>query len=81
MSCNKTDFGKIFEPYRMNDGRGFTDYRSKSEVLRDVRELASQLGCDSMDNYNLKLCLSRNGDKIINSQISRTVKDMGIYKC
>ena len=47
MSCNLSYAGKFFEPYRMQDGRGFTDYRSSNELDREIREVLDKNGCNS----------------------------------
>jgi hypothetical protein len=48
------------EPYLMNDGRCFTDYRSIHETNNSIKKLS----CNSTNNYNYKLCLINNFDSI-----------------
>ena len=48
MPCNKTEDGRLInEPYRMQDGRAFTDYRSSNDLDREVRQLLDKNGCVS----------------------------------
>jgi len=48
------------EPYLMNDGRCFTDYRSIHETNNSIK----MLSCNSKNSYNYKLCLINNSDSI-----------------
>ena len=81
MSCNITDKGNMHEPYRMNDGRGFTDYRSSRELNSDLINLLKLSGCNPDDSYEYKLCLIRNQNKILKNLNNKAKKEMGIYKC
>ena len=48
------------EPYLMNDGRCFTDYRSINETNNGLKKKT----CNSSNNYTYKLCLIINSDRI-----------------
>jgi len=55
----KQDFSNK-EPYLMQDGRCFTDYRSINETNNDLKKKS----CVSSNNYSYKLCLINNSDII-----------------
>ena len=53
------------EPYKMNDGRFFTDYRPNHELNNDVKNYlcnANNKCCSN--NYNYKVCLTNTHDDI-----------------
>lgn len=82
MPCNKTDNGEMInEPYRMQDARAFTDYRSAGELTREVRQVLDNNGCSSNSTYNLKLCLTRNADTLIRHFNKKNFEKNGVYKC
>ena len=82
MPCNKTDNGELInEPYRMEDARAFTDYRSASELAREVRQVLDNNGCASNSTYNFKLCLIRNTDTLIRYFNKKNFEKNGVYKC
>ena len=82
MPCNKTDDGELInEPYRMQDARAFTDYRSSSELVREVRHILDKNGCKSNSTYDFKLCLTRNADTLIGHFNKKNFKKNGVYKC
>ena len=81
MSCNLSKSGNFFEPYRMQDGRGFTDYRSSNELDREIVDLVKKSGCDSSDSYEYKQCLIRNANNLFKNFDNSQKKKMGVYKC
>ena len=50
----------VKEPYLMNDGRCFTDYRSINETNNGLKKIS----CNSTNKYTYKLCLINNFDNI-----------------
>jgi hypothetical protein len=56
---------KYTEPFRMDDGRSFTDYRPNHELDKEVKKYlckANNKCCT--DNYNYKVCLVNSCDNI-----------------
>jgi hypothetical protein len=77
MSCNKTETGiSVNEPYRMQDARTFTDYRSSNELDREVRQVLEKNGCSAKSTYDYKLCLTRNADILIKHFNTKPLKKM-----
>jgi hypothetical protein len=68
-----------FEPYRMNDGRGFTDYRPSHETNNDLKlQLCNSDNkcCNTTSNdYKYKLCLINNTDTIKKQMESNNFKN------
>ena len=82
MSCNKTDNGvSVNEPFRMQDARAFTDYRSSNELDREVRQVLDKNGCGANSTYDYKLCLTRNADTLIKHFNKKTFEKNGVYNC
>lgn len=82
MPCNKTDNGELInEPYRMQDARAFTDYRSSTELAREVRQVLDKNGCGANSTYDFKLCLTRNADTLISYFNKKNFQKNGVYKC
>ena len=82
MPCNITETGnRINEPYRMNDGRAFTDNRSSSEIYREIRQVLDKNGCGANSTYDFKLCLTRNADTLIKHFNKKAFEKNGVYKC
>ena len=82
MPCNKTENGQLVnEPYRMQDGRAFTDYRSSNDLVREVRQILDKNGCMSDSTYQFKLCLIRNTNSIANYFEKKNFEKNGVYKC
>ena len=55
------------EPYRMNDGRCFTDYRQSHEVDKQVKKMMCKYNSQCCkNNYNYKICLVNSCDTVKN---------------
>ena len=53
------------EPYKMNDGRFFTDYRPNHELNHDIKKyLCNANNKCCANNYNYKVCLTNTYDNI-----------------
>jgi len=55
----------IVEPYRMNDGRSFTDYRPNYELNYEIKKYLCNANDKCCSNsYNYKVCLSNTYDNV-----------------
>ena len=55
------------EPYRMADGRCFTDYRSTHETDNELKKVIcaqNNACCKKNDHYNYKLCVVKNAENL-----------------
>jgi hypothetical protein len=60
---------KNIEPYRMSDGRSFTDYRPNHEINTEVKKfLCNSNSQCCKNNYNYKVCLT-NGCKTVKTYL------------
>lgn len=81
MPCNQTENGLINEPFRMQDARAFTDYRSASELDREVRHVLDKNKCGAKSSLDYKYCLIRNADILITYFNKKIFEKNGVYKC
>ena len=77
MDCYRTSNNKFFQaPPRMSDARHFTDYRPDCHVnnmLRSDNEIFS--------SYNYRLFLTRNADKLMDSNRHHAFLKNGVTEC
>ena len=81
MSCNNG----LYFPYRMNDAREFTDYRSQADIhgefLNTVCNNVKDERCCDGDNFNLKQCILHNSSEILDILKNNAANKSGIKKC
>lgn len=82
MSCSDG----LYFPYRMNDGREFTDYRSQADTHRDFLNMVctnikDKECCDNNDSYNIKKCIQKNTNQIVSLINNNTSNKSKIKKC
>ena len=76
-SCNKTSNNKYFDcPARMDDGRGFTDYRPNSTVNDMIRYSNNIMGSNEYRQF-----LINNAVNIMNVSNQYTASKMGCNSC
>jgi len=76
-SCNKTSNNKYFDcPARMDDGRGFTDYRPNSTVNDMIRYSNNIMGSNEYRQF-----LIHNAVNIMNISNNYTASKMGCNSC
>jgi hypothetical protein len=61
-NCERIEGTSYNVPYRSYVGQDWTDFRNSNDVVRDLKSVLSQNGCESHNSYAFKLCLQRNAD-------------------
>ena len=81
MSCNLQNDMLVHEPFRMNDGRQFTDYRSHTDLNKDFVNSVNKTGCNNNNSYTIKQCAINNFSKLFEKEFINTFVKSGVYKC
>ena len=81
--CVKKNDKFLCFPYRMQDGRALTDYRSSRVIYNTmVKDLCDKNSgcCNDNNTYSISQCLQRNTDLLMNKSTNTLNKCSGIHK-
>lgn len=81
--CIKKNDKFLCFPYRMQDGRALTDYRSSrviyNTMVKDLCDKNSEC-CNDNNTYSISQCLQRNTDLLIDKSTKTINRDSGIHR-
>ena len=68
--CEKKNDGYLCFPFRMQDGRALTDYRSSRVIYNEMTKKLCNNNkecCNSNNTHNVSLCMQRNTDFLMDN--------------